>query len=495
MRRRPSRARFTANRTPWVRPFAASNGRLAAWRPKTSASEKGVLYERFPGDAPGRHLRSVIAEGSHRPDDPRLDGEQFAIPRVLFELHDPLSPYALLRFLMHASMPPASPPSCELSRACRGSVAFAIAAIAAFAASSGCHGAEAKPQPAPPLPVSILRLTDKPIADEDEYLASLTSRRSITLYAQVSGYIRKIPSKPGDRVKEGALLIEIDPGQHAATLKSLSASLETRKVTRDFAVHNDESSKNLAASGLLSDLEYQQRHSQRAAAEADVKVAEAQVQAQADLLRYYRITAPSDGTLGDVPVKIGDYVTPQTRLTSVDQDNLVEAYVYVPITKAGTIKPETRVALLGEDGKTVCEEKPSFVSPQVNVDTQTVLVKTICPNDGRLRSAQVLKARMIWSRRPGLTIPTVDVTRQAGQYFAFVVESGSDGGLVARQKPITVGAIQGNDFVVTGGLSPGVEIVGSSIQKIHDGSPITRMSPEPEPGAGSPSANPRAPQL
>jgi multidrug efflux pump subunit AcrA (membrane-fusion protein) len=87
------------------------------------------------------------------------------------------------------------------------------------------------------------------------------------------------------------------------------------------------------------------------------------------------------------------------------------------------------------------------------------------------------------------------VTRQAGQYFAFVVEAGQDGTLVARQKPITVGAIQGNDFVVTVGLTAGAEIVGSSIQKIHDGSPIARLPPEPQPGAGSPSDNPRAPRL
>src|SRR5689334_18722444 len=254
----------------------------------------------------------------------------------------------------------------------RRAVALLGVALLGLAATPGCHGAEAQPQAMPPLPVRILRLTEKPINDEDEYLASLTSRRSITLYAQVNGYIRKIAQKPGDKVRQGALLIEIDPGQQAATLKSLAAGLETRKATRDFAVHNDESSKTLVESGLLSSLEYQQRRSQRAAAEADVKVAEAQMQAQADLLRYYRITAPSDGAVGDVPVKIGDYVTPQTRLTSVDQDNLVEAYVYVPINKAPNIKPETKIALVGEDGQIVCEEKPSFVSPQVNVDTQTV---------------------------------------------------------------------------------------------------------------------------
>jgi RND family efflux transporter MFP subunit len=242
------------------------------------------------------------------------------------------------------------------ARARRAMPLFAIAVVLGAAASGGCRGVEAEPQTMPPLPVSILRLAEKPINDEDEYLASLTSRRSITLYAQVSGYIRKIPFKPGDRIRQGALLIEIDPGQQAATLKGLAAGLDTRKATRDFAVHNDESSKNLVESGLLSDLEYQQRRSVRAAAEADVKAAEAQVQAQSDLLRYYRISAPSDGTLGDVPVKIGDYVTPQTRLTSVDQDNLVEAYVYVPIAKAATLTAETRMALVGEDGQVICEE-------------------------------------------------------------------------------------------------------------------------------------------
>src|SRR5688572_22877267 len=138
---------------------------------------------------------------------------------------------------MHSSIQPVSPLLHGLSRAFCGSVPFAIAAPALVAALSGCRGVEAQPQAAPPLPVNVVRLTEKPIADEDDYLASLTSRRSITLYSQVSGYIRKIPSKPGDKVKQGALLIEVDPGQHAATLKSLAATLETRKVARDFAVH------------------------------------------------------------------------------------------------------------------------------------------------------------------------------------------------------------------------------------------------------------------
>jgi len=348
-----------------------------------------------------------------------------------------------------------------------------------------CHGEAQKAAAYGPMPVSVLKLAPEAVTEEDEYLASLTSRHSITLYAQVTGYIQQIGAKAGEQVKAGALLIQIDPAQQASTLRSLKAGLETRKANLAFAVQNDESSKGLQKSGLLSELDYDQRHSQRVSAEAELKTAEAQAEAQEDLLRYYRITAPTSGVVGDVPVKIGDYVTPQTRLTSVVQDNLIEAYVYVPVGKVKAIKPETTVALLGDDGQVVCDVKPSFVAPEVNVDTQSVLVKAICPNDGALRAAQVVKARMIWEKHQSLTVPTSAVTRQAGQYFVFVVGDPTNGADVAHQVPIKVGAIRGNSFIVASGLAAGAEVITSGIQKLHDGAPVSRLPDAPAPPSNS----------
>jgi RND family efflux transporter MFP subunit len=334
------------------------------------------------------------------------------------------------------------------------------------------------------VPVRTEVLQETTITDYDEYLASLTSRRSITLYPQVSGYIKAIRVKPGEKVESGRLLVEIDPGQQAATLRSLAASLETKKSNLAYADQNDVSSKSLVQAGLLGELDYDQRHSQKLASEADVRAGEAQLQAQEELLRFYKITAPTEGVVGDVPVKVGDYVTPQTRLTSVDQSDLIEAYVYLPIHKAEAIKPETTLQLLDDAGKVLCEEKPTFIASQVSVDTQTILVKTICPNAGQLRAAQVLKARVIWARRPGLTIPTSAATRQSGQYFAFVVEHGAKGAVV-HQRPIEVGSIQGNSFVVTKGLETGTEVVISNVQKVREGVPVVPAPPpEASPDAG-----------
>ncbi len=375
----------------------------------------------------------------------------------------------------------------------RSVLTLASLAVASLALVAACHhDAEDGGGGFGALPVRVTRLQPQVVADEDEYLASLTSRHSVTLYAQVSGYILALGAKPGASVKAGALLVQIDPAQQASTLRSLVANLETKKASLAYAIQNDESSRGLVKSGLLSELDYDQRHSQRLSAEADLKTAQAQIDAQSDLLRYYRITAPTDGVVGDVPVKVGDYVTPQTRLTSVDQDNLIEAYVYVPVGRVTSIKPETTIALIGPDGSVLCDEKPTFISPEVNVDTQSVLVKTVCPNEGKLRAAQVLKARLVWAKHESLTVPTSAVVRQAGQYFVYRFVSAAAGrtGDVAEQVPIKVGSILGNSFVVTSGLAKGDGVITSQIQKLHDGAPVSLAADAPSPGPSSAEVSP-----
>jgi len=71
-----------------------------------------------------------------------------------------------------------------------------------------------------------------------------------------------------------------------------------------------------------------------------------------------------------------------------------------------------------------------------------------------------------------LTVPLVSVTRISGQYFVFVAEAGPGGGLVAKQKPVSVGALVGNDYLVTGGLKAGDRVIVGGVQKIGDGAPI-----------------------
>jgi len=114
----------------------------------------------------------------------------------------------------------------------------------------------------------------------------------------------------------------------------------------------------------------------------------------------------------------------------------------------------------------------NFISPQVDTATQSVLAKA--PVDkaaDRLRSQQLVRARITWSTQPGITIPVVAVARVSGQFFAFVAEQ-KDGHDVARQIPLTLGEISGNDYTVLSGLKPGDQVIVSGGQSLADGMAI-----------------------
>ncbi|HEY8369621.1 MAG TPA: efflux RND transporter periplasmic adaptor subunit, partial [Thermodesulfobacteriota bacterium] len=212
------------------------------------------------------------------------------------------------------------------------------------------------------------------------------------------------------------------------------------------------------------------------ATKADVDALEARVREQAVQLRYFGVTAPSDGIIGDIPVRVGDYVTTSTVLTTLDQNQALEVNVSVPVERAPELAIGMPVLLVDREGKTIATARIGFISPQVNDATQSVLVKTIVENTtGDLRTEQFVRARIVWQTRKGPVVPAAAVTRLNGQPFAFVAEE--DGGaLVARQRPIEVGTIIGNDYVVLEGIEPGDRVVVSGIQKLRDGAPL---APEP----------------
>ena len=104
----------------------------------------------------------------------------------------------------------------------------------------------------------------------------------------------------------------------------------------------------------------------------DANVREQQVQ-----LHYYKVVAPRAGVVGDIPVRVGDRVTVTTVLTTIDQPGSLEAYVYVPIEHSAKIKMNLPMQVLDGEGKVVAESRISFISPQVDTTTQTVLVKRL----------------------------------------------------------------------------------------------------------------------
>src|SRR5262249_56416463 len=96
----------------------------------------------------------------------------------------------------------------------------------------------------------------------------------------------------------------------------------------------------LLAAGAISRQEQEQAATAFETAEANLKALQAQVQQQQVQLRFFTVVAPTSGVIGDVPVRVGNSVTAQTVLTTIDQNDTLEVHVDVPVERGPALRPD-----------------------------------------------------------------------------------------------------------------------------------------------------------
>ena len=347
----------------------------------------------------------------------------------------------------------------------------------------------------PPAPVKLETARRAPIEDSTEYVATLASLSSTAIQPQIDGQITQIFVKSGDRVAAGAPLFQIDPQRQLAAVSSQEAERQAREADLTFARQQAARADELFKAGAISKQELEQTQTGVQTAEGRLKALQAQVQEQQVRLRYFTVTAPTAGTVGDVPARVGNQVSPQTVLTTIDQNATLEVQVQVPVERAPNLKIGLPLRVLNADGSGgVAATTVNFISPHVDNQTQSVLVKSLVNNpSGTLRASQYVRVLIVWKTTEGLVVPVTAVLRINGQYFAFVAEEagqgrqgggdegrqggppgrqGGQGGLVARQRPVTLGPIVGNNYALLSGIADGDSVIVSGLQRLADGAPI-----------------------
>jgi RND family efflux transporter MFP subunit len=342
--------------------------------------------------------------------------------------------------------------------------------------STGCSNTEAK-QPAPqamPVKTEIIDLASVPRADE--YVATIKSRRSASIQPQVDGSLTKILVKSGDHVHAGEVLMTIDPLKQQATVDQQRSTEAQKKAIFDYNKTEVERQRGLYEGGVTSKQNYDLAVQAFENSKADWEASQAARVTQERELAYYHLTAPFPGIVGDIPVHVGDYVSPQTLLTTVDENAELEAYIYIPTERAADIRAGLPVQIVTSRGELIENTKINFISQQVDNGLQGILVKApVHKSLDTFRNEQLVKARVVWSTAPTPTVPVLAVTRIGGQPFVYVAAQ-SDKGTVAKQRAVTLGDTIGNDYAVTDGLKPGDKVIISGIQFLIDGAPVKPIS-------------------
>ncbi len=324
----------------------------------------------------------------------------------------------------------------------------------------------------PPIDVKTITLEARPIPRSSEFVATIQSLRSTTVQPQVEGIVREIFVRAGDRVRAGQPILQIDPDRQQAAVSATESQRAARAADLELATQQLARVRTLHEAGAVSRADFEQAESAHKNATAQLAAVESLIRENRVELQYYRVTAPASGVAGDIPVRQGDRVTPATLITTIDQPEGLEAHINVPLERAADLKPGLTVELLDGDGRVAASNPVTFIAPRADDATQSVLVtaalRAMPPG---LRVKQYVRARVIWSEEPRLTVPVLAVSRIAGQSFVFVAEKEGEG-TVARQKPVVLGAIVGDEYVVERGVAPGERVIVSNVQKIGNGVPV-----------------------
>jgi membrane fusion protein (multidrug efflux system) len=335
------------------------------------------------------------------------------------------------------------------------------------------------------VPVTVSNVSVTKAIFYNSYPANIVALKEVELRGQVTGYITGIFFNEGKEVHSGEKLYEIDRRKYEATYSEAQSNVKIaeenlEKVQRDANRYTDLASQDAVAKQLLDNSMTDLKN-----AKQNVDVANSElIKAKTDY-DYSLINAPFDGTIGFSNVKIGTLITPgQTLLNTISSNdpmavdfeiNETELSRFQKLENEQISKNDTTFKVKLPDNQIYPYiGKISVIDRAVDPQTGTIRVRITVPNHERtLKSGMSCKV-MVLNANAGkqILIPFKAVLEQLGEYFVFTVKD-----KYARQVKVALGPTVNSNVIVLKGLTSDETIVVDGIQKLHDGSEVTIISP------------------
>lgn len=318
-----------------------------------------------------------------------------------------------------------------------------------------------------------------------KFSAIMRGQNDVTVTPQVSGQLMKICVAEGETVKRGQTLFIIDSRNAQLELEAAQANLQAALAQENSAKLEYESNKNLfekkiVSSYMLSNSENLYKQAQAAVAQARAVVNRAKVE-----LGFCTIKASVAGVIGEIPVRVGDQVSPMTQLTMLSGNttmyaefSVTEAIVEAMVQEGMNASDvEKYIAALPEatfimKNGTEFPHKGRVVSLTgvVNAATGSLTCKVLFPNpEGHLYSGIQGTIVMPFAEKDVIVIPQNAVVRLQDKSLVYKVQPDSTATAVDVQTEDTG---NGMDFIITSGLKPGDQIVTTGANNVTEGQQV-----------------------
>jgi membrane fusion protein (multidrug efflux system) len=336
--------------------------------------------------------------------------------------------------------------------------------LAAAGFSAGCsRNLAAKSAATPPVQVIVVEARRQPVAETLTLPATLTPNESVEIKPETDGIVQRINFAEGEHIEEGRVLVQLDESKFAAAVAEAEANLRLSQANFDRA-------KQLFQDKLISQQDFDQIASTFAVNQAGLELKRRQ-------LKDARVSAPFRGIVGARQVSPGQVVSRTTTLTWLVDLDTVKVEVKVPekyLRQLQVGQPlEFTVAAFPEQK---FRGEVYFISPQIEEDTRTALVKARIANaEGKLRGGMFASLELtLQVRDSAIVVPEPALMSNGDNFSVFVVD---DQGL-AQLRPVQVGYRLPGQAEIVQGLKAGDKVVVEGLQKLRPGSPVKLAPPE-----------------
>ncbi|MFY3384241.1 efflux RND transporter periplasmic adaptor subunit [Paracidovorax sp. MALMAid1276] len=376
-----------------------------------------------------------------------------------------------------------------LATAVTAAVAAAILVFQAPLAQA--DGGPAEP---PPMPVSVAAVLQKNIALWDEFSGRLEAVQRVDVRPRVPGAVQAVHFREGSLVRQGDLLFTVDPAPYAAEVDRADAQVVAAQARLSFARSELERATRLLEDRAIAQREHDERQNAQREADANLRAAQAALQAAKLNLGYTQVRAPIAGRVGRIEVTVGNLVGSGagapvlTTLVSVspiyasfdtDEQIVVKALHDLQSGARGQSARQLieRIPVqmgTGTTGGTPHTGRLQLIDNQVDARSGTVRVRAVFDNeDGALIPGQFARVRMGQAREnQALLINERAVGTDQNKKFVMVVGEGNK----AEYREVTLGAPIDGLRMVTSGLKAGETIVVNGLQRVRPGAVVAPQS-------------------
>jgi membrane fusion protein (multidrug efflux system) len=338
----------------------------------------------------------------------------------------------------------------------------------------------------PPPSVVVTPVVKSDVSTSLSYIGHVIAIQSVQLVPRVTAFIDQVTVKQGSNVRAGQVLFKLQSAQYEAALQSAEANLASAQAALANANVTYQRSLHLNNSGFSPTSTLDQDLATRQEDQADILSATAAIALAQLNLSYCTITAPISGRIGNIPLTMGNLVTPSTgSLATINQLDPIRVVFAVPTESpllyathysVGEQNPQGdanfKISLDLPNGKPYAHTGTiTFFDNQVDTSTGTVNVYADFPNPRGLLLPGAYVSVVAAPAKPKeeLLVPVAAV--QTDQSNSFVLVVGPDRKVI--QQTVTLGDQIGQNYIVRSGLSAGQDVIVDGIQKVTVGSPVS----------------------